>query len=89
MGSHGLRRVGFHRWKDLGSRRWKGLGSHCEIVIDWHGGRLRLHGERRRGGANMAEWLHGDASVGSVRDLETAAMQFGLVDGERKRVDWP
>lgn len=58
-------------------------------MIDGHGGRFALYGERRRGGVDVAEGLHGDASVWSVGDLKAAAMQLGLVDGEGKGVHWP
>ena len=68
----------------LGSHRYKELGSLREVVIDGHGGRFALYGERRRGGVDVAEGLHGDARVRSVRNLKTAAMQLGLVDGEGK-----
>ena len=84
LGSHGLNRLGSHRVSGLGSHRYKELGSLREVVIDGHGGRFALYGERRRGGVDVAEGLHGDARVRSVRNLKTAAMQLGLVDGEGK-----
>ena len=84
LGSHRLSGLGSHGLKWLGSHRYKELGSLREVVIDGHGGRFALYGERRRGGVDVAEGLHGDARVRSVRNLKTAAMQLGLVDGEGK-----